>query len=110
MQNFQDYLPELKSNILLHAQVIGGPFDARKVNFDSLSHLTGAQLGFDIHFPSRLAWEEFVEEWKNLNRFFLANSPVETSVAPIVECERDEDEEVEEEEDTVNPDVASVNC
>ncbi|KAK8313914.1 hypothetical protein V6Z12_D01G140800 [Gossypium hirsutum] len=109
MQNFQDYLLELNSNILLHAQVIGGPFDACKVNFDALSHLTDAQLGFDIYFPSGLAWEEFVKEWKNLNRFFLANSPAKTSAAPIAECERDEYEEVEEEEDIVNPDDASVN-
>lgn len=41
MQSFQNYLPDLKSNFLLHAQIVGGPFDARRVNFDALSNLTG---------------------------------------------------------------------
>ncbi|KAK5811299.1 hypothetical protein PVK06_026628 [Gossypium arboreum] len=52
MQSFKDYLPDLKSNFLLLAQVVGSPFDAHRVNFDAISHLTGAQLDFDIRFHS----------------------------------------------------------
>ncbi|KAH1128839.1 hypothetical protein J1N35_000217 [Gossypium stocksii] len=65
MQSFQDYLPDLKFKFLLHAQVVDGPFDACRVNFDTMSKLTGAQLDFDVQFPSRAAWETFVEKWKN---------------------------------------------
>ncbi|KAH1063705.1 hypothetical protein J1N35_028692 [Gossypium stocksii] len=68
MQSFQDYLPYLKSNFLLHAQMVGGLFDARKVNFDALSHLTNTQLDFDIRFSFGATWEEFVENWKNSSR------------------------------------------
>ncbi|KAK5785889.1 hypothetical protein PVK06_040510 [Gossypium arboreum] len=62
IQNFQDYLPDLKSNFLLHTQVVGDPFNACRVNFDVLDQLIGAQLDFNVHFPFRVAWEEFVEE------------------------------------------------
>lgn len=74
-----------------------------------MSHLIDAQLGFENHFPSSPACEEFAEEWKNSNRFYLTYTPAETSVAPIAGYEEDENEVVEEEEDTSNPDDASAN-
>ncbi|KAK5785831.1 hypothetical protein PVK06_040450 [Gossypium arboreum] len=81
-----------------HAQVIGGPFDAQRVNFYALSHLTGAHRNFDIH-PSRATWKEFVEEWKNSSRLYFAYITTETSAAPITRCEGNDNIEVEEEEE-----------
>ncbi|KAH1091259.1 hypothetical protein J1N35_018516 [Gossypium stocksii] len=83
IQNFQDYQPDFKSNLLLHTQVIGGPFDASRVNLDALSPLTGAYLDFDICFPSEATWEEFVQEWNNFSRLYLADTTAETSFSPI---------------------------
>ncbi|KAK5818472.1 hypothetical protein PVK06_023409 [Gossypium arboreum] len=108
MQNFHDYLLDKKSNILLHAQVIDDPFNACKVNFDALSLFKSAYLDFDICFPSRVAWEEFVEEWKNFSRLYLTDTTVETSDAPVTGCEGNDNEEVEE-EDIANPNKTSVN-
>ncbi|KAK5825626.1 hypothetical protein PVK06_020482 [Gossypium arboreum] len=62
LQSFRDYLPDLRSNFLLHAQVVGDPFDAYGLNFDALSDFTSAQLDFDVHFPSEATWEEFLEK------------------------------------------------
>ncbi|KAH1032383.1 hypothetical protein J1N35_044557 [Gossypium stocksii] len=68
-----------------------------------------AKLGFGIYFLAGLAWEEFTEEWKNLNKFFLADNLVETSATPIIGCETNVNEKVEVEEDNVNPNDASAN-
>ncbi|KAK5818589.1 hypothetical protein PVK06_023532 [Gossypium arboreum] len=48
VKNLQDYLPKLKSNIILHAQVVADPFDVLHVNFNSLSSAIDVDLGFDI--------------------------------------------------------------
>ncbi|KAK5842522.1 hypothetical protein PVK06_004891 [Gossypium arboreum] len=62
LQNFTDFLLELKANILLHAQVPGGPFDACKVDFDALCDVVSDKLGFDVYFPSGATLEEFVSK------------------------------------------------
>ncbi|KAK5771925.1 hypothetical protein PVK06_048181 [Gossypium arboreum] len=94
-----DYLPDLKSNFLLYAQVVGGLFNACRVNFNALSHLKNAQLDFDIRFPFRATWEEFVEEWKNSSRLYFVDTPIETNVAPIAGC-KEKDEELAEPNDS----------
>ncbi|KAK5836159.1 hypothetical protein PVK06_011915 [Gossypium arboreum] len=32
-------------------EIVGGPFDARRVDFDAFCNVTNDQLDFDIHFP-----------------------------------------------------------
>ncbi|KAH1098013.1 hypothetical protein J1N35_014934 [Gossypium stocksii] len=61
-------------------------------------HLMGAQLDFDVHFPSRATWEEFVEEWKISTRLYFANTLVETNVAPTIGYDGNTNEEVEVED------------
>lgn len=82
MQSLQEYLLDLKANFLLHAQVGGGLFDVRRVNFDALSELTGVQLDFDVHFPSVTSWEEFTAKWKSSTSFYLPKDPAKTNLAP----------------------------
>ncbi|KAH1114863.1 hypothetical protein J1N35_008241 [Gossypium stocksii] len=73
---------KLKSNILLHTQVVIGPFDVRKVDFDIFVEVEMDQLGFDVLYPSRAALEEFLFKWKNLERFYLERS-LELTIVPI---------------------------
>ncbi|KAK5771139.1 hypothetical protein PVK06_047316 [Gossypium arboreum] len=104
IQSFQDYFLDMKPNFLLHAQVVGGPFDA-------ISCLTSAQLDFDIYFPSRATWEEFVEEWKNSNRLYFADNPTESSVATTTRYDRDANKGVKEgvDEELVDPQDTRAN-
>ncbi|KAK5835694.1 hypothetical protein PVK06_011392 [Gossypium arboreum] len=53
-------------------------------------------LDFDVHFPSKVDWEEFVEEWKNSNRLYFIENPTEKSVAPTAGHEGDRNERVDE--------------
>ncbi|KAH1056014.1 hypothetical protein J1N35_034079 [Gossypium stocksii] len=85
MQSFQDYLPNLKSKFLLCAQVAGGPFDIRKVSFDALSELIGAQLDFNVQFSFAVVWESFIEKWKS--NLYFEEDLVETSMALTARCE-----------------------
>ncbi|KAK5833889.1 hypothetical protein PVK06_017755 [Gossypium arboreum] len=71
MQSFQDYLPDLKSKFLLHAQLVSNLFDARRVNFDALSHLMNAQLDFDIRFPMELLGRNLWKSGRILVDFIL---------------------------------------
>ncbi|KAK5794117.1 hypothetical protein PVK06_035320 [Gossypium arboreum] len=88
-----------------------GPFNARGVNIDALSHLTGVPLDFNIHFSSGVAWKEFVEKWKNFSELYFIENPVETSVAPIARHEEDgnEGEGEGEDEGVVEPQDISTN-
>lgn len=105
MQNFQDYLPELKSNILLHSQVVGVPFDAQRVNLDALSHFTAAKLFFNICFLSSPTWKEFAKVWKNSSRLFVADEPIKASVSPVVDSEKGESEDTRVDVDNSNSNV-----
>lgn len=80
LQNFNNFLPELKANILLYAQVTSGPFNARRVNLNALCDVTDDQLEFDVHFPSGAEWEEFTSKWRNCKDFYLDEDLSETSV------------------------------
>ncbi|KAK5846258.1 hypothetical protein PVK06_002541 [Gossypium arboreum] len=73
---------KLKSNILLHTQVIVRLFDVRKVDFDALVEVEMDQLGFDVHYPSRAVLDEFLSKWKNSERFYLEGS-LEPTIFPI---------------------------
>ncbi|KAH1039842.1 hypothetical protein J1N35_041585 [Gossypium stocksii] len=39
-------------------------------------------MGFDVCFPSRAAWEKFVAKWKGSKIFYLGEIPGETSTIP----------------------------
>ncbi|KAH1030990.1 hypothetical protein J1N35_043164 [Gossypium stocksii] len=108
MQSLNEYLPDLMANFLLHAQVATGPFNARKVNFNDINEFIGAQLDFNIHFPSRGAWEDFVSKWKNSSNFYLAaevsfapEGPLGTSSTPRNGNQVSKHEEHDREEDDV---------
>ncbi|KAK5833450.1 hypothetical protein PVK06_017284 [Gossypium arboreum] len=62
LQNYSNFLLKLKANIFLHVQVVGGPFDARKVDLDAIYKVVVDQLGFEIHFHSRATWEKFTSK------------------------------------------------
>ncbi|PPD79378.1 hypothetical protein GOBAR_DD23693 [Gossypium barbadense] len=49
------------------------------------------QLRFDVHFPSRAAWDEFASKWRNLKYFFLDEVPRETIATPARNNEADGD-------------------
>ncbi|KAH1083016.1 hypothetical protein J1N35_022777 [Gossypium stocksii] len=95
-KNLWEFLPKLKSNILLHVQVAVGPFDVRHVNFDSICHLMVAKLDFDVLYPSGAAWSEFAEEWKTAGGTYLVSDPAETSVG--IEDAKPEEKGSEQEE------------
>ncbi|KAH1038815.1 hypothetical protein J1N35_040558 [Gossypium stocksii] len=101
MQSFQDYLPDLMSNFLLHAEVVDNPLDACRVNFNAFSNLTGAHLDFYVHFPFEPAWEEFVGKWKISRKLYFAKDPTKICVAPTARGEGDENKGENEEEDEV---------
>ncbi|KAK5836369.1 hypothetical protein PVK06_012155 [Gossypium arboreum] len=48
LENLSNLVQELKSNILLYAQVVGGPFNARGVDLDALSDVDMNQLDKDL--------------------------------------------------------------
>ncbi|KAK5771437.1 hypothetical protein PVK06_047641 [Gossypium arboreum] len=60
-----------------HQAVTGGPFDAHRVNFDTLCDVDKGVLGFDVCFPLGAAWDLFVSTWKNSQDFYLDEDPVE---------------------------------
>ncbi|KAH1090878.1 hypothetical protein J1N35_018135 [Gossypium stocksii] len=49
MQSFQDYFPDLKSNFLLHVQVVGGPFDAYR-------HSSTVKVDFNLTAVLKRDW------------------------------------------------------
>ncbi|KAH1064187.1 hypothetical protein J1N35_029174 [Gossypium stocksii] len=101
-------LEEDNSKMVKHfvtCQVAGGPFDTRKVNLNALSHFIDAQLGFDIRFPLEPAWEEFVEEWKNSSKLFVADEPIAFSVAPVTNSKKGKSEDTREDVDELNANV-----
>ncbi|KAH1047084.1 hypothetical protein J1N35_037868 [Gossypium stocksii] len=51
------------------------------------------KLDFDVHFLSRAAWEEFIEEWKNFSRLYFAENPAKMSVTLTTRREGDGNEE-----------------
>ncbi|PPR98687.1 hypothetical protein GOBAR_AA21975 [Gossypium barbadense] len=63
-QNILSSLQRFKENLLLHTQVLCGPFDVRKVDFDTFTNMDVNNLGFDTFNPSRLAWDSLVAAWK----------------------------------------------
>ncbi|PPR93037.1 hypothetical protein GOBAR_AA27635 [Gossypium barbadense] len=65
-------------NILLHAQVTSGPFDAHKVDFDALDWVDMSELGFDVLCSTGVVWDSFVSTWKNFANFYLKENPVES--------------------------------
>lgn len=58
MKNLENYLLNLKSNILMYSQAVVGPFDIQLIDFDSLRDLANIELGFDVFFILE-KWEEF---------------------------------------------------
>ncbi|KAK5803011.1 hypothetical protein PVK06_030648 [Gossypium arboreum] len=68
LQNFYNVLLELKANLLLHAQVVGGPLDALKVNIDAFCDIASDQLGFDVHFPFGAMLEKILSKGKRRRR------------------------------------------
>ncbi|PPE02252.1 hypothetical protein GOBAR_DD00711 [Gossypium barbadense] len=48
LENLSNLAQVLKSNILLHAQVVDDPFDAYKVDLDALCDVDMNQLSFDL--------------------------------------------------------------
>ncbi|KAH1082028.1 hypothetical protein J1N35_021789 [Gossypium stocksii] len=52
LENFNNFLPKLKANVFLHAQVVGSPFDVLRVDLDALYDVNIDQLGFNVCFPS----------------------------------------------------------
>ncbi|KAK5833309.1 hypothetical protein PVK06_017131 [Gossypium arboreum] len=72
---------------------------------DQLYEEIDAQLGFDIHFTSGLAWEEFVEEWKNSRKLFVADEPIEVCVALVTNSKKGESEDTREDVGDSNANV-----
>ncbi|PPS19428.1 hypothetical protein GOBAR_AA01150 [Gossypium barbadense] len=75
LENLSNLVQELKSNILLYAQVVGGPFNARGVDLDALSDVDMNQLGLD----------------RNSKYFYLDEDLTETNTTPANNNEADED-------------------
>lgn len=72
-------------NILLHAQIAGDPFDARKVDFYALNGVDMNELGFEALFPSRNVLNSFVSTQKNSPDFYLEEDPSgNEDVAPSI--------------------------
>ncbi|KAK5812608.1 hypothetical protein PVK06_028044 [Gossypium arboreum] len=71
-ENVLSSISKLKINILLHAEVVAGPFDVCKMDFDALEEVDISSLGFDVLCPSG-----YDSSSANLNiiarRFALAN-------------------------------------
>ncbi|KAK5803028.1 hypothetical protein PVK06_030668 [Gossypium arboreum] len=62
----RDYLPKLRSNLMLHTEIVVKPFDVRQVYFNCMRKLTTIDLGFDVLYPSGKEWEEFNRNRKSL--------------------------------------------
>ncbi|PPS17583.1 hypothetical protein GOBAR_AA03000 [Gossypium barbadense] len=57
--NMKNYLPNLKSNLMLHTQVVVDPFDVSQIDFNWLHKLTNSGLDIVILCPSGAEWKEF---------------------------------------------------
>ncbi|KAH1082312.1 hypothetical protein J1N35_022073 [Gossypium stocksii] len=108
IENLDAYLLDLKANFLLHAQIVVGFLDARRVKFDALSKLRGTQLDFDVYFPSKTTWEDFTTKWKNSPNFYIVDvaetryafeDPIDNSVIPT---DGNEDNECKENDRPAN--------
>ncbi|KAH1107180.1 hypothetical protein J1N35_010948 [Gossypium stocksii] len=82
LENFNNFLHGLKAKIQLHTQVLGGSFDAHRVDLNALCNVNEDQLGFDIRSPLGVAWEDFVSKWKNSKDFYLDEDLLKTSTIP----------------------------
>ncbi|PPR82920.1 hypothetical protein GOBAR_AA37794 [Gossypium barbadense] len=49
--NMKNFLPKLRLNLTLHAQVAMGPFDASQVDFNCMWRLTNTDFSFDVLNP-----------------------------------------------------------
>ncbi|KAK5838741.1 hypothetical protein PVK06_007478 [Gossypium arboreum] len=91
LKNLSNIAQELKSNILLHAQVVGSPFNICRVDLNALYDVDMNQIGSDVHFLSGATCDEIASKWKNSKDFFLDEFLCETNDALADNNESDED-------------------
>lgn len=85
-------IPNLRSNLIQHAQVVVGLFDVNLVNFRCMRKLTNLDLYFDVLNPSSEDWENFLKEWRESCKLFYSQDPWLTS--PTLTKRIDPEEEV----------------
>ncbi|PPS12659.1 hypothetical protein GOBAR_AA07987 [Gossypium barbadense] len=91
LKNLSNIAQELKSNILLHAQVVGSPFNMCRVDLNALYDVDMNQIGSDVHFLSRATCDEIASKWRNSKDFFLDEFLCETNDALADNNESDGD-------------------
>ncbi|KAK5842412.1 hypothetical protein PVK06_004765 [Gossypium arboreum] len=92
----QGYLPKLRSNHILHTEVVMGPFDASQVNFIYMRKLTNINLGFNALKFLGVEWEEFQKKWKESDNLLFSLEPKPTTPNPIKEAGDEGEEYVDE--------------
>ncbi|KAK5812704.1 hypothetical protein PVK06_028142 [Gossypium arboreum] len=75
----------------MHVQVVGGPFDALRVDLDAFCDVDMNQLGVNVYFPSEAAWDAFTSKRRNSKDFYLDEDLAETNTAPVDKNEANED-------------------
>lgn len=58
-KNLTEALPEWRSSLILHAQVVVGPLALSKVDFDFLKDIYMESLNFNVNHPKGEEWETF---------------------------------------------------
>ncbi|KAK5835758.1 hypothetical protein PVK06_011462 [Gossypium arboreum] len=82
-ENVLSSISKLKMNILLHAQLVAGPFDVYKVDLDTLEEVDMSLWGFDVLCPSSAAWDSFVSTCRGYLDFYIKEDPfTDNSVVP----------------------------
>ncbi|KAK5840011.1 hypothetical protein PVK06_008873 [Gossypium arboreum] len=71
-KSIQEYLPNLRANMILCAQVTIGLLDLSQLNFNCIRRHINANLNYNTFNPSRLEWEEFQRKWKGSRELFYA--------------------------------------
>lgn len=75
----------------MHAQVVGGLFDARGVDLDALYDVDMNQLSVNVRYPSKVSQDEFTSKIRNSKGFYQDEDLAETNTTPVDNNEANED-------------------
>lgn len=75
-ENDLSYISKLKMNILLHTQVVVGPFDVHEMDLGAPKGVDRSFLGFDVSSSLSVVWESFVSTWRSSPDFYIKKDPI----------------------------------